>query len=266
MSPDLPERVAGESLGLPATLSPSRMATFIECPARYRFQVVDRIVEPPSVATAAGTLAHAALERLLGLPAEDRSVKPLRRQALDEAVAEWESNPNGEDRSELDAGEVVARATAAYRRYFSLEDPASVTAEGIELDFTVDLGPVLLRGIIDRLDRTEDGLVVVDYKTGRAPNPRYLASRMLGVRFYALMVYLDTGEAPTEVGLMYLGDPGGFFCERSTERTVERTREKVLSVWAGIESAFRDDVFHPRPSRLCDWCAYRPSCPAFNPT
>ena len=57
--------------------------------------------------------------------------------------------------------------------YFALEDPNEVTPVGIELILEARLGDVRLRGILDRLDRTPEGeLVVVDYKTGRAPVAR----------------------------------------------------------------------------------------------
>ena len=57
----------------PATLSPSRASDFMTCPLLYRFRVIDRIPEPPTPATARGTLVHAVLERLFDQPAAERT-------------------------------------------------------------------------------------------------------------------------------------------------------------------------------------------------
>ncbi|HEY6295695.1 MAG TPA: PD-(D/E)XK nuclease family protein, partial [Streptosporangiaceae bacterium] len=59
-------------------MSPSRAADFMTCPLLYRFRVIDRLPEPPSPATARGTLVHAVLERLFDLPAAQRSPEAAR--------------------------------------------------------------------------------------------------------------------------------------------------------------------------------------------
>ena len=68
------------------SLSPSRAADFMTCPLLYRFRVIDRLPEPPTTATARGTLVHAALERLFDLPAAGRT--PEAARAL--LAAEWD--------------------------------------------------------------------------------------------------------------------------------------------------------------------------------
>ena len=53
-------------------LSPSRAADFKQCPLLYRFRAIDRLPEPTSTAQLRGSLVHAALEELYGLPARER--------------------------------------------------------------------------------------------------------------------------------------------------------------------------------------------------
>src|ERR1700739_2785114 len=50
-------------------LSPSRAADFKQCPLLYRFRAIDRLPEAPSPAQLRGSVVHAALEQLYGLPA-----------------------------------------------------------------------------------------------------------------------------------------------------------------------------------------------------
>src|ERR1700761_7287860 len=68
---DQPESLAGRPPSRPA-LSPSRAADFKQCPLLYRFRAIDRLPEAPSAAQLRGSVVHAALERLYGLPAAAR--------------------------------------------------------------------------------------------------------------------------------------------------------------------------------------------------
>src|ERR1700742_31727 len=64
-----------QDLARPASrpaLSPSRAADFKQCPLLYRFRAIDRLPEPPSTAQIRGSVVHAALEQLYGLPAASR--------------------------------------------------------------------------------------------------------------------------------------------------------------------------------------------------
>jgi len=53
-------------------LSPSRASDFKQCPLLYRFRAIDRLPEPASTAQVRGSVVHAALEQLYGLPAAER--------------------------------------------------------------------------------------------------------------------------------------------------------------------------------------------------
>ena len=92
--------------------------------------------------------------------------------------------------------------------YFRLEDPDAVDAVGVELTLEADVGGLRLRGIIDRLDLTPEGeLVVVDYKTGRVPSQNQEQQRLAGVQFYALLCEQVLGRRPASVRLLYLKEP-----------------------------------------------------------
>ena len=56
------------------------------CPLLYRFRVIDKIPEPPTTATARGTLVHAVLERLFDQPAAGRTPAT----AVEMIGPEWE--------------------------------------------------------------------------------------------------------------------------------------------------------------------------------
>src|ERR1700753_602034 len=77
---------AGTSPGRRPALSPPRASDSTTCPLLYRFRVIDRIPEPPTTATARGTLVHAVLERLFDRPAPERT--PVAAQEM--LIPEWD--------------------------------------------------------------------------------------------------------------------------------------------------------------------------------
>jgi putative RecB family exonuclease len=163
-----------------------------------------------------------------------------------------------------DAGAAfLAEAEVLVRRYFEIEDPTTVTPIGLELRMEVELEGLTLRGIIDRLELDADGeLVVPDYKTGGAPGPAFEQRRLGGVQFYALLCERLFGRRPARIQLLYLRDPIAIV-NVPTEQSTRALERKVTAIWSAIERSCERDDFRPKPSRLCDWCAFKAYCPSF---
>jgi putative RecB family exonuclease len=125
------------------------------------------------------------------------------------------------------------------------------------------VGAMRLRGILDRLDRTPDGeLVVIDYKTGRAPSEAFEQSKLIGVHIYALLCQEVLGQKPVQVKLLHLKEPMVIIAEPS-DQAVRGQRIKTTAVWSAIERACHDEDFRPRTSSLCNYCRFRDFCPAY---
>jgi putative RecB family exonuclease len=249
----------------PRSISPSKVASFTDCPLAFRLSIIDRLPEPPSPHAVKGTLVHAALERLFWRHPVGTRTEEAARAELEAAWDELGRDPEfiALDLSAEEAEEFRADAAELVGNYFSLEDPNAVRAVGMELGLEVDLDEVRLRGIIDRLDLNEDGeLVVIDYKTGRAPSLRFERGRLTGVHMYALMCERLFGRTPAEVRLLYLRDPVTIVAVPS-EQSVRGQARRTLAVWAAIERACEHEDFRPRPSSLCNFCGFQALCPAF---
>ncbi len=253
------------TLPLPTSLSPSRVASFKHCALAFRFSAIDRLPEPPSPWSSKGTLVHRALERLHSeVPAGSRDEAAALAQ-LDLAWAELAADPDFSGLS-LDAGaeeEFLADAASLVRNAFLLEDPNTVNAIGLELKLEAWVGTLRLRGVIDRLDLDADGgIVVTDYKTGRAPGAPYENNSLGGVQFYAFLCEQVLGRRPARVQLLHLREPVAIVSVPS-EQSLRGLRSRASAVWAAVERACERDDFRPNPSRLCDYCAYKRYCPAF---
>jgi putative RecB family exonuclease len=241
------------------------VTSFRDCALAFRFTAIDHLPEEPTIWTVKGTLVHRALERLFWQHDRGQRSPGAGRHELDQAWDELQDDPEylalGLEASEADA--LRADAETLVANYFAVEDPDEVTPVGIELTLEARIGGVRLRGILDRLDRRADGeLVVVDYKTGRAPGPAYLQSKMIGVQLYALLCQEVLGRRPVEVRLVHLKEPTVISTE-PTEQTLRGQRIKALAVWSAIERACRDEDFRPRTSPLCSYCRFQEFCPAY---
>ena len=253
------------ALELPSSLSPSKVSTFKDCALAFRFSAIDRLPEPPSVPAVKGTLVHRALELLFCAPGVDRTVARA-HLCLAEAISELSTDAEFVALG-LDADQQTTffgEAAVMIDRYFTLEDPTTISPIGIELRLEVQVGDLRLRGIIDRLELDAQGeLIVTDYKTGRAPSESQEMSRLGGVHFYAYMCERLFGKRPAAIQLVYLGDKPQVIVATPSEQSIAGLEKKVRAIWTAVERACERDDFRPKQSALCNWCAFKAYCPAF---
>jgi putative RecB family exonuclease len=264
MGHTMTDLAAAPAWTIPTSLSPSRVESFLSCPLAFRFASIEKLPDPPTVATTRGSLVHRALEHLFVLPPAERTPAALDR-CTDQAIAEYREHPDFTDLG-LDA-----EATAQFDRecrelcaaYLRLEDPRSVREIGLELKLEAPVGDLTLRGIIDRLELDEDGeLVVTDYKTGKAPHPNWERKSLSGVHFYSFLCESVFGKRPAAIRLMYLKS-GEVITATPTEQSTRFLTTRTSAVWKAVATACERDDFRPRQSALCSWCAYQQWCPEF---
>lgn len=249
---------------VPTSLSPSRVEAFTNCPLAFRFASIERLPEAPSPHATKGSLVHRALELLFTRPADQRT-KAAADDDLDRAIAEFRTDPEftmlGLD--EAATTTFFADARTLVDAYFRVEDPTQVRDIGLELRLEAQVGDLTLRGIIDRLDLTAEGdLVVTDYKTGRTPGLQHEQSRLGGVHFYSFLCESVLGRRPAAIRLVYLRS-GEIITATPTERSVRFITTRTAAVWKAVEKACLTDDFRPRQSALCSSCSFQRWCPAF---
>ena len=85
---------------------------------------------------------------------------------------------------------------------------------------------------------------------------------MGGVQTYALLCERMLGRAPTEVRLLHLREPI-MITAVATPQTLRGQRQRTTAVWDAIARACAKDDFRPRTGPLCNYCNFKPLCPAF---
>jgi putative RecB family exonuclease len=147
--------------------------------------------------------------------------------------------------------------------YFDLEDPTTLHDVELELWVEAPLGKFQVRGYVDRLERSPDGgLVITDYKTGKAPRENDVSAKMRQLEMYAYMVQALRGELPAQMRLLYLKD-GVVLERRPTETSIKFLEKRTIALYEAIERACTTGKFPPRRSGLCNFCNFKPWCPEF---
>ena len=244
----------------PERLSPSGAATFDQCPRRWRFRYVERMPDPPGIDALVGTFAHRVLELLMQQVPGRRTKDEARRIAR----TIWPEVSCSEDYRDLELSDDEARdfrwrGWRAIEGLWELEDPVEVDVTATEEHLSVVLNGVPFRGVVDRLEREPDGLVVSDYKSGRAPGIRYAQERLQQVLLYAAAVGEQAGEVPVRARLLYLGQK--IVSTATSPAEIEGAVGQLSSTWNAIVEACDIDDFEARPGPLCNYCAYAEHCP-----
>jgi DNA helicase-2/ATP-dependent DNA helicase PcrA len=231
-------------------LSASDIETYLTCPLKYKFARVFRIPTEPTINQRFGIVVHQVLERF-HQGTGTRSLGEL----LGLLDAGWRRGGFGDGDEER---QLRAKATSALTRYherFREEDAEPVW---FERAFSFKLGPHVLRGRVDRVDKLPGGgYELIDYKTGRPKTAQQLRSDV------QLTLYAMAAEEAWELdaasqAYYYLLDDAKVPVERGPEDR-ESIEETVLEVGDGI----LQQGFEPRPSyAACSWCDFRVACPA----
>lgn len=262
--------------GMPRRLyscTPTRLATWLDCPRKYRMSYLDRPVPPkgpPWAHNSVGASVHNALAGWWRLPVSRRTV-----QAVGTLVATGWINEGFA--SDAQSARYREWARSMVEAYVAGLDPADEPV-GVERTVATRTDKIAVSGRIDRLDARPraDGaegaeLVVVDYKTGRHLLSVDDARSSLALAIYALAASRALRRDCRRVELHHLPSGQVLAWEHTDETLLRHLRraEDVAAECADADERMRvplprekyDDVFPPRPGPVCGWCDYLRSCP-----
>ncbi|HJM28369.1 MAG: PD-(D/E)XK nuclease family protein [Acidimicrobiales bacterium] len=245
---------------LPPYLSSSSSSMFDQCPSKWKFRYVDKLPDPPGEPALLGTFAHEVLEFLLQEAPECRT----KERAKELAAQIWPKIENNDDflALELDDAEIKEfkwKSWNAIEGLWKLEDPSKVEVKDTERDVRVMLGGVPFRGVIDRVDKENQRLVVADYKSGKPPKKRFAGDKLNQVLLYAAAIREADGELPNKARLLFLGQE--IIETEVSEETLKAPIGKLQDIWNELNLACDSDTFPSKTGPLCAWCPFVTYCP-----
>ena len=237
-------------------LSASQLETYEDCPLRYFYEYVLRVRADSNVYAELGTLVHAVLAAFLD-PADDDV--DYSRPGLREL---------GERMWRDDLARYRPQVEEARRDYFDMldrwwDEEGTVSRPdvlAVERRFEVDVGPHRITGSIDRIDRRNGGLRIVDYKTGSRETSAEEMPDNLQLAVYHLAACRDAELAAcgpaTNLDLMFLRS----MKVRSQPVTPDHEAATEARVLAVADSILAEE-FEPSVHANCRVCAFHRLCP-----
>src|SRR5438477_537542 len=239
------------------TVSYEAIDDYQKCALLYRFKHVLQIPTLPTPAMTYGLALHEAVRDYLrrkrdGLDPNLADVQAVFRAAW---LAEGFISPAHES-------ERFQAGLASLRRFYEQERTLP-PPDLVEQRFSFMLGRDRVVGRWDRVDRTPNGAVVVDYKAGAdeegSGRAQRSANESLQLRLYALAHERVYGERPVQTVLHFL-ESG----ERGTVAPTEDSIGAVRGLVTGTASRIRAREFAPNRKglRTCQQCPYHQICPS----
>jgi RecB family exonuclease len=129
----------------------------------------------------------------------------------------------------------------------------------VELDVEAEIAGVRWVGRIDRLEKSDRGYRVVDYKSGTRAPTKDEAAESIQLAFYTLAVEQTKGD----VVASEMWFPRANTKSVSTRSFATHRLSELAEKMADITRLIGEEEWEPRVSERCTRCPFRRSCPAW---
>lgn len=236
----------------------SALDTFKTCPLKYKFQQIDKIRTPKGPEAFFGTLVHDTMKFIH----DGNFVLPTEKDALQHFSSKW--NPEVFE-DEIQERTAFAQGIKIIQDYYKKNDPNKAQIVDLESRFSVEVkdgkNSHIVSGIIDRIDKTDEGFEIIDYKTSRKLPSQETAETSLQLLIYLLAFLkrypqLEKNTEQIKLSLYFLKH-GTKLTSFKTPQQIEEEKQVILDTIHEVEKS----DFPAQVTPLCDWCGYQKMCP-----
>lgn len=243
-------------------ISYSSFEAYQSCPLKYKFQEIDKIRTPKSKEAVFGSVIHSVM-KFIHTPG---ILSPTLEQSLEFFSNSWNSSVFENEDEERSA---FSQGVQMIQEYYQKNNVASANIVDLESYFQIEIGekdnPHIISGRIDRIDKTDEGYEIIDYKTTKKMPSQEKVDFDLQLSVY-LKAFLNryprenANLEKLKVSLYFLKHGVKLSSGRTAEQ-LEKSEETFLIAIKEIEEKKQSGNFEPVVSPLCDWCGYQKLCP-----
>lgn len=240
-------------------ISYSSFETYQNCSLKYKFQNIDKIKEPKSKEAVFGSLIHSTL-KFIHTPS---LLSPNMEVALDYFSKNWNSDVF---ENEMEERAAFSLGVSLIQEYYKKNNPAEYNIVDLESRFQIEIkdsaeSPHIISGIIDRIDKTEDGYEIIDYKTTKKMPSQDKVDNDLQLSVY-LNAFLK--RYPKEIVNLDKITVSLYYLKHGVKLSSTRTLEQLKNankIFLDVIKEIEAEKFSPNVTPLCDWCGYQKICP-----
>jgi DNA helicase-2/ATP-dependent DNA helicase PcrA len=255
---------------LPDHFSYSQLESFRKCPLEYKFRSIFRIPMRGKSVFSFGKSIHQTLHRFIldslkassvdqkdlfgkKAKAEVLSFKDLLAIYEKEWINDWyesatvkkEFYEKGKENLKLFYDNFIKNKPEVL---FINDEPA------LEKNFNLKINGDVFIGTIDRIDKLEAGVEIIDYKTG-SPKKTLAKDEKLQLMIYAVAAKKVLGLNPIKLSYYYLED--GSVCSFNIDKDdIEETEDQIREIMDKIKRS----NFKPSPGWHCQYCDFKDIC------
>ncbi|TAL51267.1 ATP-dependent helicase [Patescibacteria group bacterium] len=253
---------------IPKQFSFTQLAAFKTCPWQYKFAHVLKVPVMGKWTFSYGKTMHNTLQRFFTLwlerngsqqsslfgtiPASAEQEVPVSWKELEEAYhACWQDDWFINDRQRE---EYRKEGLDSLKGFYQKLDELRPDPLAIEQGFTMKFGDIVVKGRIDRIDRFEEGIEIIDYKTG-SPKTELTKEGKEQLLLYQLAARDVLGLIPKRLTYYYLSD--------NSQVSFLGTDDQLLDLQESIVErvqTIRTSTFTPTPGFHCQFCDFADIC------
>jgi len=242
---------------LPNHFSYSQLISFDKCPRQYKYTYLLKIPTRGGPSRSFGQSLHQTLHDFLKRYVEKDDFSASQKELLEiykqDWIDDWYINTQQQKRSFRKGREMLIDF---YKR-FQKENPSIYQENGtafLEKAFNLKFNGEKFVGKIDRLDELEDGVEIIDYKTGK-PKDKLNKDRRLQLSIYQIAAEEVLGLNVAKMSFYYLRN-GSKLSFTTNPGDLQEVKNRVEE---GIEDIKKSN-FEATPGYHCRYCDFRNIC------
>ena len=248
------------------TYSHSKLATFEQCPLKFKFRYIDRLKPDieQTIEGYLGTKVHKTLEWIYNEILNKRTEEITLDEIIKYYALSWNKDYDNKIKivkQEFTAEDYFNRGIKFLIDYFTTNSPFKDNTLETETKFLLNLedGNTII-GYIDRLVHNKETNIfeVHDYKTSATIKTQEELDKDRQLALYSLAIK-DRFKEATEIYLVWhFLDFNQKLISKRTKQQLELLKQEITQLIKKIEST---TSFFPCKTNLCEWCEFQSYCP-----
>ncbi|MBI5765649.1 ATP-dependent helicase [Candidatus Falkowbacteria bacterium] len=252
---------------LPATFSFSQIRAFESCPYQYRFAYILKVPTKGNPQFSFGKTIHSTMQKFFQL-VNLRKMSQQKNLFGDEAES---GSPTGEELLKIyemsfiddwypdrkTKEQYFEKGKKALKEFYEKHKDNLPEVKFLEYPFNLKIKNDVVYaffGVIDRVDKTKEGIRIVDYKTGRVKNKLEPEDKEQ-LLIYQLAAQEVMKEKVKELIFYYI-EENKEMAFLGTDKELDKLKKKIIDIIEEIKKG----SFPPKPGNICQWCDFNSIC------